>query len=75
MKALATGGYFDQSGDGVVWQIDLATERADVVLRWTPPEHLRVPPRASRGGASARTARCTPPATPLSYGSIPGGRP
>jgi hypothetical protein len=51
VKALATGGYFDQGGDGVVWRIDLATERADVVLRWTPPEHLRVPTKGFAGGS------------------------
>lgn len=62
MKVLVTGGYFDQSGEGVVWQIDVATERADVVLRWTPPEHLRVPTKgfagASLGTDGALYAAC-----------------
>ncbi len=51
MKALVTGGYFDQGGDGVVWLIDLATERADVLLRWQPPAHLHVPTKGFAGGS------------------------
>ena len=54
MKALVTGGYFDRSGEGVVWELDLATERAEVVLRWTPPPHLRVPTKGFAGGCLAR---------------------
>lgn len=50
MKALVTGGYFDQGGDGVVWLVDLATERAEVLLRWTPPAHLHVPTKGFAGG-------------------------
>ena len=51
MKALVTGGYFDQGGDGVVWLVDLATERAEVLLRWTPPAHLHVPTKGFAGGS------------------------
>jgi hypothetical protein len=50
VKALVTGGYFDQGGDGVVWLVDLEAERADVLLRWAPPEHLRVPSKGFAGG-------------------------
>ena len=50
MKLLVTGGYFDDGGDGVVWLVDLAEERADVLLRWTPPAHLRVPGKGFAGG-------------------------
>lgn len=50
MKAIVTGGYFD-GGDGVVWLIDLATERADVLLRWTPPAHLHVMAKGFAGGS------------------------
>ncbi|MCB9662806.1 MAG: hypothetical protein H6732_01745 [Alphaproteobacteria bacterium] len=51
MKALVTGGYFDQGGDGVVWLVDLATQRAEVLLRWTPPAHLHVPTKGFAGGS------------------------
>ena len=51
MKALVTGGYFDQGGDGVVWLVDLAAERAEVLLRWTPPAHLHVPNKGFAGGS------------------------
>ena len=51
MKALVTGGYFDHGGDGVVWLVDLAAERAEVLLRWTPPAHLHVPTKGFAGGS------------------------
>ncbi len=51
MKALVTGGYFDQGGDGVLWLVDLATERAEVLLRWAPPAHLHVPTKGFAGGS------------------------
>ena len=51
MKALVTGGYFDQGGDGVVWLVDLASERAEPLLRWTPPPHLHVPTKGFAGGS------------------------
>ncbi len=53
MRALVTGGYFDQGGDGVVWQVDLATERADVLVRWSPPPNLHVPTKGFAGGSLA----------------------
>lgn len=53
MKALVTGGYFDDGGDGVVWVVDLSAERADVLLRWTPPPHLHVPAKGFAGGCVA----------------------
>lgn len=53
MKALVTGGYFDDGGDGVVWLVDLAAERADVFLRWAPPAHLHVPTKGFAGGSLA----------------------
>lgn len=51
VKAFVTGGYFDTSGEGVLWEIDLAEESAEVVLRWTPPESLRVPAKGFAGGS------------------------
>jgi hypothetical protein len=51
VKALVTGGYFDQGGDGVVWLVDLAAERAEVLLRWTPPAHLHIPTKGFAGGS------------------------
>ena len=53
VRALVTGGYFDQGGDGVVWLVDLEAERADVLLRWSPPPHLHVPTRGFAGGSLA----------------------
>jgi hypothetical protein len=53
VRALVTGGYFDEGGDGVVWDIDLAAERADVLLRWHPPSHLHVPTRGFAGASLA----------------------
>ncbi len=51
MKALVTGGYFDGSGEAVVWHVDLRTEEATVLTRWTPPPHLRVSGRGFTGGS------------------------
>lgn len=51
MRALVTGGYFDEGGDGVIWEVNLATERAEVRLRWTPPRHLHVPTKGFAGGS------------------------
>ena len=51
MRALVTGGYFDDSGEGVIWLIDTAKERAEVILRWDPPAHLRVPTKGLAGGS------------------------
>lgn len=50
MKALVTGGYFDGGGDGVLWLVDLAEGRSEVILRWHPPPHLKVPTKGFAGG-------------------------
>lgn len=51
MRALVTGGYFDQGGDGVIWLVDLDSERAEVLLRWAPPAHLSVPTKGFAGAS------------------------
>jgi len=51
MKALVTGGYFDQGGDGVILLVDLESEQVDVLLRWQPPKHLLVPTKGFAGGS------------------------
>jgi hypothetical protein len=51
VKALVTGGCFDQGGDGLVWCVDLAAERAELLLRWTPPAYLHVPSKGFAGGS------------------------
>jgi hypothetical protein len=51
MKVLVTGGYFDESGEGVIWHVDLSEERAEPVLRWSPPNHLRVAKKGFAGGS------------------------
>jgi len=51
VKALVTGGYFDQGGDGVIWLVDLAAERTEVLLRWTPPAELHVSTKGFTGGS------------------------
>lgn len=51
MKALVTGGYFDDRGGGVVWEIDLAAERAQIAVRWEAPAHLHVPGKGFAGGS------------------------
>lgn len=53
VKALVTGGYFDDSGECVVWHVDLEAGRADEFLRWTPPDDLRVPSKGFAGGSLA----------------------
>ncbi len=53
MKVLVTGGYYDEGGDGVVWLVDLAAERAEVLVRWSPPPHLHVATRGLAGGSFA----------------------
>jgi hypothetical protein len=49
VKALATGGYFDDCGECVVWEADLAEGTNRIVFRWTPPEQLRVPGKGFAG--------------------------
>jgi len=51
VRALVTGGYFDATGEGVVWHVDLDRGSAEVVLRWTPPPHLRVPTKGFAGAS------------------------
>ncbi|ATB35802.1 hypothetical protein CYFUS_001216 [Cystobacter fuscus] len=53
LNFLVTGGYFDGSGEGAVWHVDLTSARADVFLRWVPPAHLRVPRKGFAGGCLA----------------------
>ena len=48
---LATGGAFDETGECLIWHVDLARETARTFLRWTPPEHLRVSRKGFAGGA------------------------
>lgn len=50
MKVLVTMGYFDTGGDGCLWGVDLASGRADLLLRYSPPPALRVPTRGFTGG-------------------------
>jgi hypothetical protein len=50
VKVLVTMGYFDAGGDGCLWGVDLASGRADLLLRYTPPAALRVPTRGFTGG-------------------------
>lgn len=50
MSFLVTGGYYDASGEGVVWHVDLERERAETFLRWSPPAHLLVPRKGFAGG-------------------------
>ncbi len=57
MKVLVTGGFFDESGDGCVWGVDLAAGRADVLLRHTPPPALRVPTRGFTGACHGPDGR------------------
>lgn len=51
MRVLATLGYFDASGEGVLMEVDLARETARSVARGMPPEPLRVPGKGWTGMA------------------------
>jgi len=53
LSFLVTGGYFDSSGEGVTWHVDLARERAEPFVRWLPPAHLLVPRKGFAGGCRA----------------------
>ncbi|WP_224370306.1 hypothetical protein [Hyalangium versicolor] len=53
LSFLVTGGYFDDSGEGVIWHVDLERERAEPFIRWFPPAHLRVPRKGFAGGCRA----------------------
>jgi hypothetical protein len=50
VKFLVTGGYFDDSGECVVFQVDVSTGEVREWLRFQPPEHLRVPTKGFSGG-------------------------
>lgn len=49
LTVLATGGYFDDSGEGVIFALDLDTGGVADWARWTPPPHLRVPTKGFTG--------------------------
>lgn len=49
LTLLATGGYFDDSGECVLLALDLEGGRARDWARWTPPPHLRVPTKGFTG--------------------------
>jgi hypothetical protein len=51
VKVVVTGGYFDASGEGVVWHLDFIAERAEVMLRWVPPPLLKVATKGFAGGS------------------------
>jgi hypothetical protein len=51
MNVLVSGGYFDASGEGVLWSIDLTAGRAEVVLRHRPEARLHVPGKGFAGAA------------------------
>ncbi|WP_224242053.1 hypothetical protein [Hyalangium gracile] len=53
LSFLVTGGYFDGSGEGIIWHVDLEREQAEPFVRWLPPEHLRVPRKGFAGGCKA----------------------
>jgi hypothetical protein len=53
LSFLVTGGYFDASGEGVLWHVDLERERAEPFVRWLPPGHLLVPRKGFAGGCLA----------------------
>lgn len=53
VRALVTGGYYDDGGDGVVWLADFTRERAEILVRWEPPAHLRVANKGFAGGSRA----------------------
>lgn len=50
LSFLVTGGYYDDSGEGVVWHVDLAGETSEPFVRWAPPSHLRVARKGFAGG-------------------------
>lgn len=53
MKVWVTGGFFDEPGDGATWRVDFGEERSERVVRWDPPEHLRVSGKGFAGGSFA----------------------
>jgi hypothetical protein len=55
MKFLATGGYFDDTGECVIHEVDLDRGQARPWLRYQPPAHLECPTKGFAGGS--RSAR------------------
>lgn len=53
LSFLVTGGYFDTSGEGITWHVDLERERVEPFVRWAPPAHLHVPRKGFAGGCRA----------------------
>jgi hypothetical protein len=51
MKLFASIGYFDDSGEGTLLEVDLAAAEARVVLSHTPPANLLVPGKGFTGMA------------------------
>lgn len=49
MRAIVTGGFFDQTGECVVWRADFARGTAELLVRWTPPASLCVPSKGFTG--------------------------
>lgn len=49
MKVLVTLGYFDDAGDGVIAEVDLAAGSSRTLLRHLPPEPLRVSAKGFTG--------------------------
>lgn len=49
LTLLVTGGYFDESGECVILEVDLGSGQVRDWARWTPPEHLRVPTKGFTG--------------------------
>lgn len=49
MKVLVTLGYFDESGEGAIVEVDLARETQQPLVRFTPPDWLRVPSKGFTG--------------------------
>lgn len=50
LSFLVTGGYFDDSGEGVVWHVDLERGQAESFVCWSSPTHLRVTRKGFAGG-------------------------
>jgi hypothetical protein len=53
VRALVTGGYYDDGGDGVVWLVDFTRGQSEVLVRWAPAPSLRVPTKGFAGGSRA----------------------
>lgn len=49
LRLLVTGGYFDETGECVILEVDLGEGRVRDWGRWTPPDRLRVPTKGFTG--------------------------